>query len=159
MAGILPPFNAESALAKVKAAEKAWNTHDADAITLAYTQDTQWRNRGTFLSGREEVREWLRAKFAKECGYELEKTLFSFSDNRISVHFQYEYYTVDDSTGRRQWWRAYGNENWTFDRRNGLMAIRNMSANDVPIREEDRRIGVGRAGLGGPDSAERSGVA
>ncbi|MBC2604776.1 nuclear transport factor 2 family protein [Pelagicoccus albus] len=130
----LPPFTKESALKKVQAAEDAWNTRDPEKVSLAYTEDTIWRNRDRFLSGRKEVRDFLQDKWVRELDYRLKKTLWSYSDNRISVKFEYEY---RDHEG--QWYRAYGNEQWEFDA-NGLMRIREASINDVPIKEADRKF-------------------
>ncbi len=125
----LPPFTLETAKAKVQAAENAWNTKDPDRVALAYTTDTEWRNRAEFLKGRDEVRAFLVRKWNKELDYRLKKELWAFMDNRIAVKFQYEYH--DDSS---QWFRAYGNEQWEFDE-NGLMRRREASINDVLIEE------------------------
>ena len=133
---IRPPFTAETAAAKVQAAENAWNTRDPDRVALAYTEDTEWRNRDEFLNGREEVREFLRRKWAREQGYNLKKTLWTYRENRIAVRFEYESY---DESG--QWWRSYGNENWEFDE-TGLMAKRFASINDLKIDPSERRIAV-----------------
>jgi uncharacterized protein len=103
----LPPFTLETAKAKVQAAEDAWNTRDPDKVSLAYTEDSQWRNRAEFLSGREEIRVFLQRKWAKELDYRLKKELWSFTENRISVRFEYEWH--DDSG---YWYRSYGNEQW-----------------------------------------------
>lgn len=130
----LPPFTAETARAKVQAAEDAWNTRDPDRVALAYTEDSSWRNRDEFFTGRDAIREFLRRKWAKENGYRLKKELWSFTDNRISVAFFYEWH---DETG--QWFRSYGNEQWEFAS-NGLMARREASINDVPIKETERRL-------------------
>ncbi len=130
----LPPFTAETAAQKVQAAEDAWNSRDPDRVALAYTEDTEWRNRAEFLHGREQVRAFLRRKWDKELGYKLKKTLWSFTENRIAVRFEYEWH--DDSG---QWYRAYGNEMWEFTPE-GLMARRFASINDAPIRPEDRRL-------------------
>jgi uncharacterized protein len=130
----LPPFTFETARQKVLAAEAAWNTRDPDRVVLAYTEDTQWRNRGEFLSGREEVRAFLVRKWQKELDYVLRKDLWTFAGDRIAVRFQYEWH---DASG--QWWRSYGNENWEFDE-DGLMRRREASINDVAIAAADRRI-------------------
>ena len=130
----LPPFTAESARQKVQAAEDAWNSKDADRVALAYTEDTQWRNRDQFIHGREEVRAFLRLKWAKELDYKLQKNLWAFTDNRIAVRFEYEWH--DDSG---QWFRSHGNENWEFTAE-GLMARRYASINDQPILPEQRRL-------------------
>jgi nuclear transport factor 2 (NTF2) superfamily protein len=133
-----PPFTEETARQKVLAAEAAWNTRDPDRVVLAYTEDTEWRNRDEFLSGREQVHAFLVRKWQKELGYVLRKDLWTFGGNRIAVRFQYEWH---DAGGR--WWRSYGNENWEFDER-GLMRRREASINDVAISEADRRIGAPR---------------
>ena len=130
----LPPFTLETALKKVQAAEDAWNTRDPDRVALAYTPDTEWRNRAEFLTGRDAVRAFLQRKWAKELDYRLKKTLWCFMDNRIAVRFAYEWH--DDSG---QWYRSYGNENWEFAE-NGLMQKRFASINDLPIKEADRRL-------------------
>ena len=130
----LPPFTLETALKKVQAAEDAWNTRDPDRVALAYTPDTEWRNRAEFLTGRDAVRAFLQRKWAKELDYRLKKTLWCFMDNRIAVRFEYEGH--DDSG---QWYRSYGNENWEFAE-NGLMQKRFASINDLPIKEADRRL-------------------
>ena len=130
----LPPFTRESAIQKVQAAEDAWNSRDPERVSLAYTPDTSWRNRSDFLNGRDEVRSFLQLKWKKERDYRLKKTLWSFTDNRISVKFFYEY---NDENG--QWFRAYGNEQWEFED-NGLMRRREASINDLPIRESEREL-------------------
>ena len=130
----LPPFTEETARAKVKAAEDAWNTRDPEVVAKAYTEDSQWRNRDEFFTGREAIKEFLTRKWAKELDYKLMKELWAFTGNRISVRFEYEYH---DATG--QWYRAHGNEHWEFDD-NGFMRRRDMSANDIPIDESERRL-------------------
>ena len=130
----LPPFTLETARAKVQAAEDAWNTRDPHRVALAYTVDTVWRNRTEFLTGREEVRQFLIRKWNKELDYRLRKWLWSFMDNFISVKFEYEWH--DDSN---QWYRAYGNEQWEFAP-NGQMKRREASINDLPIKEADRKF-------------------
>ena len=135
----LPPFSLETARLKVLAAEAAWNTRDPDRVVLAYTEDTQWRNRSEFLNGREEVHAFLVRKWQKELDYVLRKDLWTFAGDRIAVRFQYEWH---DAGGR--WWRSYGNENWEFDE-NGLMRRREASINDVAIAESARRIDGPRA--------------
>lgn len=130
----LPPFTLETAKAKVQAAEDAWNTRDPEKVSLAYTKDSVWRNRAEFLSGRETIREFLKRKRDKELDYRLKKDLWSYTDNRISVRFEYEWH--DDSG---QWYRSYGNEQWEFAE-NGLMRIREASINDVPIQESERKF-------------------
>ena len=130
----LPPFTLETAKAKVQAAEDAWNTRDPEKVALAYTEDSQWRNRAEFLSGREEIKAFLRRKWAKELDYRLKKELWSFTDNRISVRFEYEWH--DDSG---HWYRSYGNEQWEFAE-SGLMRRREASINDVPLDESERKF-------------------
>jgi nuclear transport factor 2 (NTF2) superfamily protein len=130
----LPPFTLETARQKVQAAEDAWNTRDPDRVALAYTPDSEWRNRAEFLSGRDAIREFLRRKWARELDYRLRKELWCFLENRIAVRFEYEYH--DDSG---QWFRAYGNENWEFAE-SGLMRKRFASINDLPIKESDRKF-------------------
>lgn len=129
-----PPFTLETALAKVRAAEDAWNSRDPERVALAYTEDSDWRNRTEFLRGRDAIRAFLRRKWTTELGYRLKKELWGFRDNRIAVRFEYEFH---DAAG--QWYRAYGNELWEFDEA-GLMARRYASINDAPITEADRRI-------------------
>ena len=131
---IRPPFTAETARAKVQAAEDAWNTRDPEVVACAYTEDSQWRNRAEFLTGREAIIVFLRRKWAKELDYRLMKELWAYTDHRISVRFEYEW--RDANTG--QWYRTHGNEHWEFDEQ-GLMRRRDMSANDIPIVETDRR--------------------
>ena len=128
-----PPFDLDSAITKVQAAEDAWNTRDPHRVSLAYTEDSVWRNRDLFLSGRDEIVEFLTAKWERELDYVLRKSLWGFRENRIAVRFQYEWH---DAGG--QWFRSYGNELWEFDDR-GLMRRREASINDVPISEADRR--------------------
>jgi nuclear transport factor 2 (NTF2) superfamily protein len=130
---IRPPFTRESALAKVRAAEAAWNTRDPERVALAYTEDSEWRNRSEFFKGRAAIKEFLRRKWAVELDYRLMKELWAFTGNRISVRFEYEF---RDRSG--QWFRAYGNENWEFDD-DGLMRRRDASINDVRIAEHERR--------------------
>jgi len=129
-----PPFTLETALAKIQAAEDAWNTRDPDRVALAYTEDSEWRNRAEFLTGRPAICEFLRRKWAKELDYRLKKELWAFMDNRIAVRFEYEWH--DDSGF---WYRSYGNENWEFAP-NGLMMRRFASINDLPIAEGDRKF-------------------
>ena len=130
---IKPPFTVETAKAKVKAAENAWNTRDPDRIALAYTEDSEWRNRDKFLKGRDEIKAFLKRKWAKELDYRLMKELWAFTENRISVRFEYEWHNEQG-----QWFRSYGNEHWEFDE-HGLMRRRDASINDVPIEERQRR--------------------
>jgi uncharacterized protein (TIGR02246 family) len=129
-----PPFDEVTARQKVLAAEDAWNTRDPERVALAYTEDSVWRNRDRFVTGREAIVEFLRDKWANELDYALRKELWAFTGNRIAVRFQYE---CHDATG--QWSRSYGNELWEFTA-DGLMSRREASINDVPISETDRRI-------------------
>jgi len=128
----LPPFTIETAKQKVRMAEDAWNSRDPDLVVLAYSVDTQWRNRAEFPQGRAQVREFLQRKWTKELDYRLIKELWLASENRIAVRFAYEWH--DDSG---QWFRSYGNENWEFDEF-GLMKRRYASINDLPIHEDHR---------------------
>ncbi|NVM92292.1 hypothetical protein FHT32_005978 [Variovorax sp. SG517] len=130
----LPPFTLESAIQKVQAAEDAWNSRDPVRVSLAYTPDTEWRNRADFVNGREQVVEFLSRKWTRELDYRLKKQLWAFMDNRIAVRFEYEWH--DDSG---QWYRSHGNENWEFAE-NGLMQRRYASINDQPIKESDRKF-------------------
>ena len=130
----LPPFNFETATQKVQLAEDAWNSQDPVRVSLAYTIDTEWRNRSEFVNGREDVVKFLSGKWQRELDYKLKKELWAFTDNRIAVRFEYEYHNKEG-----QWFRAYGNENWEFDE-NGLMQRRFASINDLPIKEEERRL-------------------
>ncbi|MCE5291036.1 MAG: nuclear transport factor 2 family protein [Nocardiaceae bacterium] len=129
-----PPFDLSTALQKVQSAEDAWNTRDPERVALAYTPDSIWRNRDTFISGRPDIIEFLTAKWQREQDYALRKNLWGFSDNRIAVRFQYEWHDA-----RGQWWRSYGNELWEFDP-SGLMSRREASINDRPITSAERRI-------------------
>lgn len=129
-----PPFTAESAAAKVRAAEDAWNSRDPQRVSLAYSENSEWRNRDLFLQGREQIRAFLTGKWERELDYRLTKSLWTFTGNRIAVRFQYEYH---DASG--QWYRAYGNELWEFDD-DGLMRHREASINDVKIEERDRKF-------------------
>ena len=128
-----PPFTRETAIQKVRMAEDAWNTRDPERVALAYTVDTQWRNRAEFPTGREEVVQFLRRKWARELDYRLIKELWAFAGDRIAVRFAYEWH---DDAGN--WFRSYGNENWEFDEQ-GLMRRRFASINDLPIGEGDRK--------------------
>jgi nuclear transport factor 2 (NTF2) superfamily protein len=130
----LPPFTRETAAQKVRAAEDAWNSRDPERVSLAYTIDTQWRNRAEFLNGRESVVLFLRRKWARELDYRLVKELWAHDQDRISVRFAYEWH--DDSG---QWYRSYGNENWWFTPE-GLMRVRHASINDLPIAPAERRL-------------------
>lgn len=129
----LPPFDAETAAQKVRMAEDAWNTREPGRVSLAYTQDSVWRNRSEFLAGREAIVQFLIRKWNKELDYRLIKELWAFHDNRIAVRFAYEWH--DDSG---HWYRSYGNENWEFDE-HGLMRRRIASINDMPIQESERK--------------------
>ena len=134
---IRPPFTEETARQKVQAAEDAWNSQDPDRVALAYTEDSEWRNRDEFLRGRDEIRAFLRRKWARERDYRLRKQLWAFSDDRIAVRFEYE---SRDPDGR--WWRSHGNEMWEFAP-DGLMARRFASINDEPVEEQDLRVTPG----------------
>ncbi len=129
----LPPFTTETAIQKVRLAEDAWNTRDPQKVSLAYTEDSRWRNRSEFLHGRQAIIEFLERKWSSELDYRLIKELWAFTGNRIAVRFAYEF---QDTSGR--WWRAYGNENWEFDTE-GLMSVRHASINDLPIEQSDRK--------------------
>ena len=131
---IAPPFTTETALHKVQAAEDLWNSRDPERVVLAYAPQAEWRNRTEFLHGREEIREFLRRKWARELDYRLKKTLWGFRGNRMAVSFEYEW--RDDSG---QWFRSYGVELWEFDG-DGLMRRRVASINDAPIAHAERRI-------------------
>ncbi len=130
----LPPFNFETASQKVQMAEDAWNTRNPEKVSLAYTADTEWRNRNLFINGREEVKEFLERKWENELNYKLKKELWAYTDNKIAVRFEYEWH---DKSG--QWYRSYGNENWEFDE-HGYMRKRFASINDLKIEETDRRV-------------------
>lgn len=129
-----PPFTMETALKKVQAAEDAWNTKDPEKVCLAYTLDTEWRNRTQFINGRAAVKEFLKAKWETELDYLLKKELWGFRENRMAVRFEYEWH---DNTG--QWYRSYGNELWEFDAA-GLMQKRFASINDLAIEERERNL-------------------
>jgi hypothetical protein len=129
-----PPFTLETARQKVQAAEDAWNSRDPERVALAYSEDSRWRNRDTFVDGRAAIMRFLAGKWERELDYALRKSLWCFEDNRIAVRFQYESH---DAGG--QWWRSYGNELWEFDDQ-GLMTRREASINDVAIDERERRI-------------------
>ena len=128
-----PPFTLETAAQKVRVAEDAWNTRDPARVVMAYTEDSRWRNRAEFPAGREQIREFLERKWARELEYRLIKELWAFGGNRIAVRFAYEWH---DDSGR--WFRSYGNENWEFSE-HGLMQRRFASINDLPIKESDRK--------------------
>jgi len=131
---IRPPFTTETATRKVQMAEDAWNSRDPERVALAYSLDSEWRNRTEFLRGRDAIREFLRRKWAKELDYRLKKTLWGFRENRIAVSFEYEWH---DEAGH--WYRSYGNELWEFDD-DGLMRRRLASINDAPISVAERRV-------------------
>jgi nuclear transport factor 2 (NTF2) superfamily protein len=130
----LPPFTPETAAQKVQAAEDAWNSRDPERVSLAYTEDSRWRNRDTFLTGRAEIVAFLTATWERELDYVLRKSLWAADDDRIAVRFQYEWHDADG-----HWWRSYGNELWEFDA-HGLMSRREASINDVQIPAADRRL-------------------
>ncbi|MCC3245792.1 nuclear transport factor 2 family protein [Methylocystis sp. WRRC1] len=130
----LPPFTLETATQKVRMAEDAWNGRDPARVALAYSEDSRWRNRAEFLSGRAEIEAFLTRKWTRELDYRLIKELWTWRDNRIAVRFAYEW---RDDAGN--WFRAYGNENWEFDG-HGLMRLRIASINDLPIREDERKF-------------------
>lgn len=132
----LPPFTRETAKQKIQMAEDAWNSKDPERVSLAYSKDSEWRNRSKFLKGRKAIREFLSGKWEQEHHYVLKKEYWAHADDRIAVRFEYEY---QDNHG--QWTRAYGNENWEFDE-NGLMKKRFASINDVPITNEDRKLKI-----------------
>jgi len=129
-----PPFTLETAKQKIQAAEDAWNSRDPERVSLAYTVDSEWRNRSEFFSGRATIKEFLTRKWAKELDYRLRKELWCFAENRVAVRFEYEFH---DASG--QWYRAYGNENWEFAE-NGLMQKRFASINDLKIKESERKF-------------------
>ena len=130
----LPPFTMETALEKVQKAEDAWNSKDPVKVAQAYTIDSEWRNRTQFINGREEIVQFLTGKWEKEKNYKLKKELWGFRENRIAVKFEYEFQDASD-----QWYRAYGNELWEFDK-DGLMQKRFASINDLLIEEKDRTL-------------------
>ena len=130
----LPPFTEETARQKVQMAEDAWNSKDPIKVSMAYSEDTEWRNRIEFINGRAEVQAFLSNKWDQELDYKLKKELWGFTGNRIAVRFEYEYRNAAGN-----WFRAYGNENWEFDK-NGLMQKRYASINDLPIEKKDRRL-------------------
>lgn len=137
-----PPFTLETATKKIQAAEDAWNSRDPQRVSMAYTLDSEWRNRSQFINGREAIRDFLQNKWQRELDYRLKKELWCFMDNRIAVRFEYEWH---DQSG--QWHRSYGNENWEFAD-NGLMQKRYASINDIEIIEAERKLRWAR-----PDSA------
>lgn len=129
-----PPFTLETATEKVRAAENAWNSRDPNRVSLAYSEDSVWRNRNVFITGRDQIRDFLSDKWNRELDYRLVKSLWAYTDTRIAVRFQYEWH---DALGN--WFRAYGNENWEFDG-HGLMRRREASINDVAITENERKF-------------------
>ena len=135
-----PPFTQETAQAKVQAAEDAWNSRDPERVSMAYSENSEWRNRAEFITGREAIRAFLSRKWAREIDYQLKKELWGFRENRMAVRFEYEWH---DEAGN--WYRSYGNEMWEFDEQ-GLMTRRYASVNDAPIREDERRVFARRAG-------------
>ncbi len=145
----LPPFTAETARLKVRAAEDGWNGRNPERVSLAYTEDSVWRNRAEFLTGRPAIVAFLARKWNRELEYRLIKELWAFTDDRIAVRFAYEYH--DDSGN---WFRAYGNENWEFDA-HGLMRVRHASINDLPIAQADRLF---RWDQSGPRPADHPGL-
>jgi nuclear transport factor 2 (NTF2) superfamily protein len=145
----LPPFNAKTAAQKARMAEDAWNSRDPVRVSMAYTEDSRWRNRDEFFSGRQAIVEFLHRKWTKELGYRLIKEVWAFHENHIAVRFQYEYHDA-----AAQWWRAYGNENWRFNAE-GLMDWRQASINDVKILESDRKF---RWDLSGPRPSDHPGL-
>ena len=130
----LPPFTRESAIEKVRLAEDGWNSRNAEKVSLAYTVDTKWRNRSSFVNSREEAAEFLTGKWEKELEYRLIKELWAFTENRIAVRYAYEWHADSGN-----WFRSYGNENWEFDE-NGLMQSRFACINDLPIKESERKF-------------------
>lgn len=131
---VAPPFTLETATLKVRLAENGWNSRDPARVASAYTEDSEWRNRGEFVRGRAQIRDFLAGKWSRELDYRLVKALWAFSDDRIAVRYQYEWHDADG-----QWFRSYGNELWEFDA-GGLMRRREASINDVPILEGDRKF-------------------
>jgi len=131
----VPPFTRDSALAKVQAAEDAWNSRDPETVAHAYSTDSKWRNRDRFFQGRDAIVEFLTDKWSTELHYKLVKELWAFTDNHISVRFEYEWQHSQSG----QWFRTHGNEHWAFDG-DGYMQRRDMSANDIPISASDRRL-------------------
>ena len=130
----LPPFTLETAKQKIQMAEDVWNSQNPEKVSLAYTVDSEWRNRNTFIKGRDEIVLFLAEKWKNELDYQLKKEYWAHSENRIAVRFEYEY---KNKNGK--WFRAYGNENWEFDK-NGLMEKRFASINDLEIQEKDRQL-------------------
>ena len=135
MTKLIPPFTKETAKAKVQAAEDAWNSKNPERVSMAYTIDSNWRNRDQFFIGRTAIAEFLSDKWNKELHYKLKKYLWSFTENRISVRFEYEWQDAETE----QWKRTHGNEHWEFNKE-GLMQVRDMSANDIDIDPSDRKF-------------------
>ncbi|NJB70120.1 hypothetical protein GGR42_000582 [Saonia flava] len=135
MKNLTPPFTKETAKAKVQLAEDAWNSKNPEKVFLAYSKDSQWRNRDEFFIGRDSIVKFLTKKWDKEQQYKLKKHLWSFTDNKISVRFEYEW--LDETT--QQWYRTHGNEHWQFNK-DGLMEVRDMSANDIKITAAERKL-------------------
>ncbi len=131
---LVPPFDEQGAVAKVQGAEDAWNTREPEKVALGYTTDSVWRNRDSFIAGREQIITFLQQKWLRELDYALRKQMWAFSGNRIAVRYQYESHDPDG-----QWWRSYGNELWEYDE-NGLNRRREASISDIPISESERRI-------------------
>ncbi len=130
----LPPFTEETARQKIQMAEDAWNSKDPERVAMAYTPESEWRNRNQFIQGRTAIISFLKEKWAAEIDYILKKEYWAHTNHRIAVRFEYEYQNADE-----QWFRAYGNENWEFDE-NGYMSRRYASINDLPIKENERRL-------------------
>ncbi len=130
----LPPFTEATARQKIRMAEDAWNSKDPERVAKAYTEDSEWRNRSEFITGREEIGAFLKRKWAKELDYKLKKEYWAHGDNRIAVRFEYEWHDAEGN-----WFRSYGNENWEFDEQ-GYMRKRYASINDVAIKESERRL-------------------
>lgn len=130
----LPPFTKETVIQKIQAAEDGWNSKDPIKVSMAYSEDSEWRNRSQFVNGRKEIQEFLKDKWTTELDYKLKKEYWAHGDNRIAVRFEYEY---RNESG--EWFRAYGNENWEFNE-NGLMAKRWASINDIAIKESERKL-------------------
>ena len=135
MKKLVPPFTLETAKAKVQAAEDAWNSKNPEKVSMAYSIDSHWRNRDQFFTGREAIANFLSNKWDRELHYKLKKYLWSFTDHRISVRFEYEWQNAEDG----KWMRTHGNEHWEFGK-DGLMKIRDMSANDIIIKESERKF-------------------
>ncbi|MDT2005920.1 nuclear transport factor 2 family protein [Rhodococcus opacus] len=148
----VPPFTRDTAIEKVRGAENGWNSRDPEKVAQAYTEDSWWRNRSTFLQGRREIVDFLTGKWDRELEYRLIKELWAHDGNRIAVRFAYEFHNADG-----QWFRAYGNENWQFDE-NGLMRWRHASINDVPIDESDRKFFWDMSGVRPSDHPGLSGL-